>query len=86
LIYFILEDNRGEVETYSIWKDIPSFLILEIEAGNGFANLQFIETPLQRIIQDSGFSPFTYFSLGFLERRMQTRHIGPIVVIKVVQQ
>jgi hypothetical protein len=80
------DDNRGEVETYSIWKDIPSFLIPMIEVGSGFANLDFTETPLQGMIQDSGFSPFTGFSLGFLERRMQMGHVGPIVMIRVVQR
>jgi hypothetical protein len=37
------------------------------------------------MIRDSGFSPFSDFSLGFQERRMQTGHIGPTVTIKVAR-
>jgi hypothetical protein len=43
--------SRGEVETYSIWKDRLSFLIPRIEADSGFADLDFTETPLQGMIQ-----------------------------------
>jgi hypothetical protein len=85
LLYF-WDVSRGEVETYSIWQDRLSFLKPRIEAGNGFADLDFTETPLQGVIQDSGFSPFRDFSLGFQERRMQTWHIGPTVMIGVVQR
>jgi hypothetical protein len=53
--------------------------------GHGFADLDFTETPSQGRIQDSGFSPFREFSLGFQERRMQTGHIGPTMMIRVVQ-
>jgi hypothetical protein len=45
LLYFWYV-SRGEVDTYSIWKDIISFLIPKIEAGSGFANLYFTWTPL----------------------------------------
>jgi hypothetical protein len=61
------------------------FLIPRIEAGSDFADLDFIETPLQGMIQDSGFNHFRYFNLGLQERRIQTRHVGPIVMIIVVQ-
>jgi hypothetical protein len=66
LLYF-WDVSRGEVETYSIWQD-------RLEVGHGFAGLDFTETPSQGRIQDSGFSPFREFNLGFQERRMQTGH------------
>jgi hypothetical protein len=59
------DNSRGEVETYSIWQDRSSFSIPKIEAGSGFAELDFTETPFQGMIQDNGFSPFSDFSLGF---------------------
>jgi hypothetical protein len=76
LLYF-WDVSRGEVETYSIWQD-------RLEAGHGFAGLDLTETPSQGRIQDSGFSPFREFSLGFQERRMQTGHIGLMMMIRVV--
>jgi hypothetical protein len=59
LLYF-WDVSRGEVETYSIWWDRLSFLIPRIEVGSGFADLDFTETPLQGMIQDSGSSPLKY--------------------------
>jgi hypothetical protein len=78
LLYF-WDVSRGEVETYSIWQD-------RLEVGHGFADLDFTETPSQGRIQDSDFSPFREFNLGFQERRMQTGHIGLMVMIRVVQR
>jgi hypothetical protein len=45
-----------------------------------------MEIPLQDMIHDSKFSPYKYFSVGSQERRMQTRHIVPIVITRVVSQ
>jgi hypothetical protein len=77
LLYF-WDVNRGEVKTYSIWKD-------RLEANHGFADLDFTETPSQGRIQDSVFSPFREFSLGFQERRMHNGHVGLTMMIIVVQ-
>jgi hypothetical protein len=57
LLYF-WDVRRGEVETFSIWQG-------RLEAGHGFAGMDFIETPSQERIQDSDFSPFWEFNLGF---------------------
>jgi hypothetical protein len=59
LLYF-QDVNRGEVKNYSIWKD-------RIEAGHGFADLNFTETPLQGRIHDEGLNPFRDISLGFFD-------------------
>jgi hypothetical protein len=64
LLYF-WDASRGEVETYSKRRDIPSFQIHRIEAVSGFADLGFMEIPLQDMIHDSKFSPYRYFSVGF---------------------
>jgi hypothetical protein len=85
-LLYVWDVDSGEVETYSIWQDRLSFLIPRIEVGSGFADLDFTETPLQGMIQDSGFSPFRDFIFGFLERRMQTGHVGPTMMIRVVQR
>jgi hypothetical protein len=74
--------SRGEVKTYSIWQNRLS----RIDVDNGFANLDFIVTPLRGMIRDSGFSPFIDFTVGFQERRMQTGHVGLTVMIKVMQR
>jgi hypothetical protein len=69
LLYF-WDVSGGEVETYSIWQDRLYFLIPRIKVGHGFAHLDFIETPLQGMIQNRGFNPFWNFILAFQERRM----------------
>jgi hypothetical protein len=56
-----------------------------LEASHGLADLDFNETLSHERIQDGGFSPFGEISLGFQERRMQTGHIGSMVMIRVVQ-
>jgi hypothetical protein len=38
--------SRGEIDTYYVWKDRLYFMIPWIEAGNGFVDLYFTETPL----------------------------------------
>jgi hypothetical protein len=61
---------RGDVETYSIWRNIFSLSIPRMEFGNGFSHFDFIEMPLQDMIHGSGFNSFRNFTLGFWERRM----------------
>ena len=78
-LLYVWDVDSGEVETYFIWQDRLYFLILRIEVGSGFADLDFTETPLQGMLQDCGFSPFRDFSFGFLERRMQTGHVGTVI-------
>jgi hypothetical protein len=73
LLYF-WDGSRGKVETYSIWKD-------RLEVDHVFASLYFFETPSQGRIQDSGFSPFREFNLGFQERSAQTGRIFPKMMI-----
>jgi hypothetical protein len=77
---------RGDAKTYSTWRDRFSLPIHKIEFGNGFANLDFTEMPFQDMVHGSGFSPYRYFSVGFQERRMQTRHVGLTVMIRVMQR
>jgi hypothetical protein len=67
-------------------RDKPSFQIPRIEVVSGFAYLGFMEIPLQDMIHDSKFSPYRYFSVGSQERRMQTRHIGLMVITRVVSR
>ena len=55
--------GRGDVETYFSWKD-------RLEAGHGFADLDFIEIPLQWRIHDGGLRSLEDIILGFQERRM----------------
>jgi hypothetical protein len=47
---------RGDAETYSIWRNIFSFMIPRIESGSGFADFDFTEMPLQDMIHGSGFT------------------------------
>jgi hypothetical protein len=61
MLYF-LDESRGEVDTYYIWKRILKF-------DCGFAGLDITKIPSQGRIQDSDFSPFQEFILGFQERR-----------------
>jgi len=63
LLYVLFVDS-GEVETYFIWQDRLPFLIPRIQDGSGFAYLGFIDTPLQRTIQDSGFSLLWDYHFG----------------------
>jgi hypothetical protein len=63
---------------------LPS-LIFVIEYGSGFAGRDFTWRPMQTTIHGSRFIPYRYFILEFQERRMQTRHDGQMVMIRVVQ-
>lgn len=85
LLYF-WDANRGEIETYSKWRDKPSFQTPRIEVVSGFAYLGFKEITLQDMLHDSKFSLYKYFSVGSQERRTQTRHIGLIVITKMVSR
>jgi hypothetical protein len=57
-----------------------------LEAIHGLAGLEFSETLSHERIQDGGFSPFREINLGFQERRKQTRHVGPMMMIRVVKR
>jgi hypothetical protein len=54
--------------------------------GSGFADLDFIELPLQVMSLVSRFISYRYFSRGFQERRLQYEHIGQTVMIRVEQR
>jgi hypothetical protein len=55
---------RGDVETYSIWWDKFSLSIPKIDYGSGFTDFDFSEMPWRDMINDSGFIPYKYVSLG----------------------
>jgi hypothetical protein len=80
------DSMRGDVETYSIWRDKFSLLIPRIGSGSGFVDLDFTEMPLQDMIHGSGFNTYRYFSLGFQERRMQFGQDGQTFMIRVAQR
>jgi len=50
---------------------------------SGFADLGFIELPLQVMSLVSKFVSYRYFSRGFHERRLQYEHVGQTVMIRV---
>jgi hypothetical protein len=74
---------RGDVETYSIWRNIFSLSIPKIEFGSGFADFEFTKMPLQDMIHGSGFISFRNFILRFQDKRIQSGYDGKTIMIRV---
>jgi hypothetical protein len=79
-------DMRGYVEVYMLWLGKFSFSLPKIESGREISSWDFTEIHLQDTIPDSGGDYSKYYSLGFQEWRMWSRHEGQTVMIKVAQR
>jgi hypothetical protein len=76
---------RGLAGTCSMWRDRFSLLILMIEYGGGWADVDSIEIPLQVHLLDNRPSFHRYVSMGIQKWGIQYVYFEHIVMIRVVQ-
>jgi hypothetical protein len=75
---------RGYVEVCMLWLGIFSFMLLEIESGREVFAWDFTKIHFQDTILDSEGDSSKYYNLGFQEWRMQSRHEGQTIMIRVL--
>jgi hypothetical protein len=75
---------RGNGGAHAIWKDMISLSIPRIMYEGGLVYFDFTEAHLQDMIHSSGVGSSIHYNLGFQKWRLQSRHEGQKIMIKVV--
>jgi hypothetical protein len=76
---------RGNDGVHALWEDRFSLSIPRIEYDNGLANFDSTNAHLQEMIHSSWVGSSRHYNLGFQEWRLQSRHEGQPLMIRVVQ-